>query len=161
MEPIQLPGRLARWMLLVGAALFVSLWIVLAGARPALASCTTSSGPCTAVVSLTDARVDRVTVPFSGASTSDATADSPMSIERLWNFAIVSLPSNLDFAAETLSGISRRHTTPPIRTSLPAPCSFPPFWITDSQTAIGNTIFSAEKNLTKRGGVPVAIPRPE
>jgi hypothetical protein len=88
MEPNQLLGRFARWMLLVGAALFVSLWIVLAGARPALASCTTSSGPCTAVVSLTDDRFDRHNVPFSTASSADATADSPLSVQRSWMFAV-------------------------------------------------------------------------
>lgn len=88
MGPNQLAARFARWMLLVGVALFVSLWIVLAGARPALASCSTSSGPCTAVVSLTDSRTDRITVPFSGDSVADATADSPTSIDRLWTFKV-------------------------------------------------------------------------
>jgi hypothetical protein len=91
MERNQLLGRSARWMLLVSAGLLVSSWIVLAAARPALASCTTSSGPCTAVVNLKDARFDRYTVPFSSNNSLDATADSPVSIQRSWAFGVTNL----------------------------------------------------------------------
>src|SRR5206468_12956700 len=76
------------WMLLMGAALIISVWIALADARPALASCTTSSGPCTAVASLTDARFDRHTTAFNGTNALDATADSPISVQRSWIFAV-------------------------------------------------------------------------
>jgi hypothetical protein len=75
-------------MLLVGAALFFSVWIVLAGARPALASCTTSSGPCTARVGLGDARFDLHINSFSSASSLDTTADTPLGVQRFWRFEI-------------------------------------------------------------------------
>lgn len=93
MERIQLLGRSRRLLLLAGAALFVSAWVVLAGARPALASCTTSSGPCTSVASLTDTRFDRHTIAFSGGDSSDTTADSPVGIQRSWSFGVVNLGS--------------------------------------------------------------------
>jgi hypothetical protein len=85
-------------MLLVSAALFISLWIVLAGARPALASCTTSTGPCTAAVGLGDGRFDLHIVSFNGSSSSDSTADTPVSVQRMWRFEM------FDNGPATISG---------------------------------------------------------
>jgi len=86
MGPDQLLGRAARWTLLAGAVLFLSLCVLLAVARPALASCTGTT--CTAVVSPFDARFDLHSVPFSSASSADSTANSSISIQRSWTFGI-------------------------------------------------------------------------